>query len=227
MYFHIHIRVYIFIYRTKSRNKLIQIDQTIPPSGRWRHCGVWGQRQSTPAWTCRHSGLFVSRFRNNHEFHSCFFGDEFWKTWGLLFENKTCCLTNVLLDHFRLVGVWWLEKVITKSSPLRGWIAAVDCSGLNLLIVCIYIYYIIMSAYICFGVVHTYYILLIFLASLPCTSNVDSWIFTSSSREVYFLIKGLVVAPCDRWLFYLLWKKQGKTKRHFSGPQKECDPTVQ
>lgn len=83
----------------------------------------------------------VSRFRNNHEFHSCFFGDEFWKTWGLLFENKTCCLTNVLLDHFRLVGVWWLEKVITKSSPLRGWIAAVDCSGLNLLIVCIYIYY--------------------------------------------------------------------------------------
>lgn len=152
--------------------------------------------------------LFVSRFRNNINFTAAVLVMSFEKLGDLLFENKTSCLTNVLLDHFRLVRVWFWES----HHLWEG--GAVDCSGLDLLIVCISVYVYIWlyetTVTFFFGVVHTLHLADIFSFS-TLQSKRGFMDLPSSSREVYFF-KGLVVAPCDRWFFYLDWKKQGKQK---------------
>ena len=184
---YLHTFIYIYIHTTKNLNKLIQIDQTIPPSGRWRHCGVLRPTAVDACVNLQAQRLFVSRFRNNINFTAAVLVMSFEKLGDLLFENKTSCLTNVLLDHFRLVRVWFWES----HHLWEG--GAVDCSGLDLLIVFVYLFmYIYIYDYMKLQLhfyleLYTHYILLIFLASLPCKANVDSWIFHLPAGRCTFL----------------------------------------
>ena len=181
-----HIRVYIYIHIYNQKPQQIDSNRSNHPAFRTM-AALWSLRP-TAVDACvnlQAQRLFVSRFRNNMNFAPAVLVMSFEQLGDCCLKTKQVVL-NVLLDHFGLVRVWFWESHHLWEGGLQQWLQWIRFS--DCLYICLYIYNIYETTvtYV-FLELYAHYILLIFLASLPCKANVDSWIFHLPAGRCTFL----------------------------------------